>query len=181
MDAIIGETVASQTRRRRELQIVLNPSGAITYPHLGRAVDLALYYWWTVAPADEHQVGIKGYSHQATRTIYTMPIRGDAELALFVHEGGHLEDQDADNRRHSHRDGARMISIEAEVVAWRFAMRRLGWRWNRTMQDSMVVCLQTYGTYIETPDERHAVEALIADGHDQARHVVRIQPRPVAL
>ena len=55
---------------------------------MDRAIDLAVTYQWSVRPAGNMQV-----SAQRSRfTIFTTPMYGDAELALFIHEGGHLQD-----------------------------------------------------------------------------------------
>jgi hypothetical protein len=164
--------------RRRRLLEVLNPGGSITYPHLDRAVSLAMTYGWQVEPALVHRVRPVAAS-QRTRTIYTTPIVGDSELALFVHEGGHIEDSVANGRRHQAphaSDVGYLISVDAEIAAWRWAMPVIGWRWNKTMQATMETALRSYARYLETADERRAMDAVIADGFELSRHIIRVGP-----
>jgi hypothetical protein len=68
-----------------------------------------------------------------TRTIETPPIYGDLELAAFAHEGGHIEAPMADR-----------TNIDDELLAWRWAMKSLSFRWNAPMQREMEACLRTY-------------------------------------
>ena len=74
--------------QRRHALSVLNPGGTITYAHLDRAVDLAVRYELNLALVSDWR---RAAACSATRTIETPPIYDDAELALFAHELGHLE------------------------------------------------------------------------------------------
>jgi hypothetical protein len=76
--------------------------------------------------------------HQA-RTIVVPPIVDDDSLAVFAHEGGHLEDPDG----HLERTPCE-VTIASEVFAWTFAMRSLGRRWTPACQACMKSALRTY-------------------------------------
>jgi hypothetical protein len=173
-----GERDEEEWLRRRSIEAVLNPDRSIKYNGLDVAVDLATRYRWNVEPTDHAHTR----ACHTTRTISTPPIYGDAELACFVHEGGHVEDTDNATRvgRLIRSDGILWSeSLESEFFAWRFALKTLGFRWNATMQSSLEKHLRTYhgvGLVLSHGDLM-ALNAVIADGAEQARGVVRILTR----
>ena len=166
--------------RRRQIIAVLNPGGAITYPHLDYAVDLAVQYGWNIEPVTAGDGGAR--ANRITRTIWTPPIECDESLALFAHEGGHVQDRLDTERRYSpHPVGQHCrVSIAGEVEAWGFAMRHLGRRWNQAMHQHMVKCLWSYGQgghyFVDSATERVLFDDVIAASREQARGVVRLLP-----
>lgn len=166
------EIRATAWRRRRDVLDVLDPARSIQYAHLDRAVGLAIIHGWNVKPCRPGYVRAS-YSE---RTIWTTPIAGDTELAAFAHEGGHVEDVTDRPGVVIERDGIRWVcDFESELNAWRFALRVLGYRWNDTMNRFMSDCLWSYRPgYVGTWENRRAMDALIAEGAELAKHYVRI-------
>jgi hypothetical protein len=148
---------ADRTRaeQRQHVLSVLDPRRDIRYEHLMRAVDLAVQHEWNLEREPERH---KATAHFATRTIRTPPIHGDLELAVFVHEGGHLESPMGDRDR-----------IDNELLAWRWGMKALGFRWSPAMQREMEACLRTYQPLrIKTYQDLQLMEAVFAEGAEQA-------------
>jgi hypothetical protein len=161
--------------QKRALERLLRPVAGPCCAHLDRAVALALAHGWHVTPAwDAHFA-----AQQATRTIYTRPLADDRDFAAFCHEGGHVEDPHV-RRRIEDEPAGLIISIEGEASAWLWAMDAAAYRWNATMQTFMVACLREYVTYRETREDLRVLEAVVAHGADQAKHVVRLRPAPLA-
>jgi hypothetical protein len=164
----MGSAPYADRTRAEQLQhvlSVLDPRRDIRYEHLKRAVDLAVQHEWNLELEPERH---KATAHFATRTIKTPPIYGDLELAVFVHEGGHLESPMGGDRDR----------IDNELLAWRWGMRALAFRWNIAMQREMEACLKTYQPLrIKTYQDLKLMEAVIAEGAEQARHVVHLGAR----
>lgn len=162
---------------RAEVERVLNPRGS-RYRHVDRAVNLAMRYGWTVMPGRLE----RACANHQTRTIHVPPVDNDVALAVFAHEGGHLEDsgiyEEQDTVRYLADDGlTHVVVFAAEVFAWTFAIDVLGFRWNKTMQAEMERCLWSYRSnwrHVQTPENRVAMEALVAGGREKAAGVVRM-------
>lgn len=177
--ALLEETATEKWRRRGAIEDILNPRRASAYQFTDWAVDLALRNHWNCAAADHvyTRASIRG------RVIYTPPVMGDEELALFLHEGGHLQDPD-----HGRHDDDVVVmagglvhvhSLQAEFFAWRWAMQTLAHRWNTRMQQHLETCLRSYqgiGLFARGYADLQAMNAVIAEGAELARHVVRILP-----
>jgi hypothetical protein len=154
-------------KRRQQIESALNPRGTITYEGLTFAINLALEHRWNVAPVASIDDTRANYQ---TRTIYSSPIHGDAELALFSHEAGHLSDPDIDDKRRG---------IAIETFGWRWAIKKLGWRWSAAMTREMECCIRTYHGIglIKCREDLQALEDVIAEGHEANRHIVRMIDR----
>lgn len=161
-------------RRRKDLEAVLIPHGE-AYRYADHAVELAVRHDWNVVRACDGRFAATA----ATRTIY-MPraVDNDHAYASFLHEGGHIEEPEATTRPFLHEPGEGvtwLLSMEAEIAAWRAALAFANFRWQPAMNMCMEQCLWTYRkSLVMYPEWRTAMETLIADGAQQARHVVRI-------
>ena len=86
----VAETSTERASRRRELERMLKAPDR-PYVNADHAVDLALQHRWHVVRCHD---GRFAATHK-TRTIHTPdPIVGDEAYAVFLHEGGHVEDKD---------------------------------------------------------------------------------------
>jgi hypothetical protein len=138
------------------------------------AVDLALRFSCHVEPVEPGDDGVR--ASQTTKTIWMEPITDDASLAMLAHEIGHCEDPVAERPslpmgRHS------LVAMHGEIAAWAFAMRVLGRRWNHAMHTTLVRCLWAYrehGPFIQSQDEREAMDLLVDASAEQARGRVRL-------
>jgi hypothetical protein len=147
--------------QRQHVLSVLDPRRTITYKHLDRAVGLAVHHEWNLEGISDRELAT---AYLETRTIKTTPIYGDVELAIFCHEGGHLEAPVADR-----------TSMESEFAAWRWAMNAIGHRWNGAMAREMEACLKSYHPLrVKTYPDLLAMQGVIAEGHEFAKHTVRI-------
>ena len=165
---------ATRLQRVREIEAVLNPDRSITYPHVGRAIDLAIQYRWNV----RHVGHIQMAAQLSTRTIFSTPLYGDREFALFCHEGGHLEDPHWSSwpTVQAIRDGEHYTdSLHAERVAWQFALTAAGFCWNKPMHAVLRESLASYRRhYRADAAEERTIDALIAQSDEKARGVVRV-------
>jgi len=166
--------------RRRQVERVLNPRGDIRYAGLKFAVDMAVRYEWNIEPVASG----KQRASQKSRTVWTPPICGEAELAVFAHEGGHVQDPDSDGRRFvavQGKDGERWAeSLEAELAAWQWAMARLArtW-WGKIAQITMERCLSTYQRgNVKTAAQLTIFESVLKEGAFLAGGAVPLRPRP---
>jgi hypothetical protein len=179
LDGTSSETAETRSRRRT-LTDMLNPGGRNRYWGIEFAVGLALKHGWSVSAIARYDAA-RAVWH--TRTIYTAPIVGDVELAVYCHEAGHLEDVAREHHygptahvyRHDAIAGVVTVdSLEGELAAWRWALKTLGRRWTADMQREMEFCLRSYQQYCKTYGLLQKLEAVVAEGVEQARHVVRI-------
>jgi hypothetical protein len=159
-------TATERWRRERELEAMLSPPGCVKHPHLDRAVYLALKHEWTIRVRNiSNAIAPNFEANQHRHTIWTSPIHGDVELALFCHEGGHVEDPNP---------YPQAISIEGELRAWGWAQEQLGRRWSRAMENAMEECLATYRPNIAFMHELERYHAVIKEGRERARQIVRL-------
>lgn len=161
-------TMSAYANRTRVEQLdhvrsVLDPCFASKYQHLDYAIDVAVRYEWNLKLVSDWKDATGCFS---TRTIETPSIYSDVDLAVFMHEGGHVETPVA---------WADRESMESELAAWRWAMKTLGRRWNTVIQHTMVDCLRTYQSWrVKTYQDLLTMEAVFAEGHELTRHIVRM-------
>lgn len=135
------------------------------------AVRNALMFNWEVVRDTAERRRANG----ETRTIWTPAIVSDEDLAAFMHEGGHVEDQAPMDGRvvvYDASDGLRLrVNIPREVAAWRFALTRLRARWNAAMHEELKASVHSYAvdwrSLIRSMD-RASIRDLLADSAELA-------------
>lgn len=151
-----------------------------SYPQFSFGVDLVMRYAVTVVPIASLELAS---ADRTTRTVHMSTVDSDEALAVLAHEIGHVEDAthgEQQARTVAYEDGTQMQeSLEGELVAWRFALARLGRsRWNAAMQRHMIGCLRTYQrSLVTTWKQVEILEAVIEEGRRLASGIIELRPK----
>jgi hypothetical protein len=168
------ETATERLYRRRQIEMIVKAADS-TYRNADHFVDLALRHRWHVVRTYDGRCA----ASTSTRTVY-LPgyIDSDEEYANALHEGGHVEDVDAETRDYlcEYSGGwTWKTSFEGELEAWRRALGLAGYRWSARMNKTMETSLWAYRSHVRMREcWRASMDNLIAQGREQSRRVVRM-------